>query len=96
MFAIEGEGVNQTFIVDNKGNLYVKERLDREKKALYHLTARMYDGNGLLIEDAGEFAIEVNDINDNCPVFQEEYKGSVMERTSMLDHKQRKYRNESL
>ncbi|PWA27275.1 hypothetical protein CCH79_00018317 [Gambusia affinis] len=80
-FAIEGEGVNQTFIVDNKGNLYVKERLDREKKALYHLTARMYDGNGLLIEDAGEFAIEVNDINDNCPVFEEEYKGSVMERT---------------
>ncbi|XP_054879388.1 cadherin-5 [Poeciliopsis prolifica] len=80
-FAIEGEGVNQTFIVDNKGNLYVKDRLDREKKALYHLTARMYDGNGLLIEDAGEFDIEVNDINDNCPVFQEEYKGSVMERT---------------
>ncbi|XP_007542328.1 cadherin-5 [Poecilia formosa] len=80
-FTIEGEGVNQTFIVDNKGNLYVKERLDREKKAWYHLTAKMYDGNGLLIEDAGEFDIEVTDINDNCPVFQEEYKGSVMERT---------------
>uniref|UniRef100_A0A3P9NKH3 Cadherin-5 n=1 Tax=Poecilia reticulata TaxID=8081 RepID=A0A3P9NKH3_POERE len=80
-FTIEGEGVNQTFIVDNKGNLYVKERLDREKKAWYHLTARMYDGNGLLIEDAGEFDIEVTDINDNCPVFQEEYKGSIMERT---------------
>ncbi|KAM4730175.1 LOW QUALITY PROTEIN: cadherin-5 [Anableps anableps] len=78
-FTIEGEGVNKTFIVDDKGDLFVKERLDREEKASYHLTARMFDGNGELIEDAGD-CIQVTDINDNCPVFREDYKGSIMER----------------
>lgn len=87
-FTIEGEGANDIFIVDEKGDLYVTTNLDREKKAFYNLTARMFDGNNKLIEDAGDFVVQVTDINDNCPEFQEEYKGSVMERISMLDHRQ--------
>ncbi|XP_015236871.1 PREDICTED: cadherin-5-like [Cyprinodon variegatus] len=80
-FTIEGEGANTIFTVNKKGGeLYVNTLLDREEKAQYHLTAKMYDGNEVLVESAGDFIVQVTDINDNCPVFSKEYKGSVVER----------------
>lgn len=79
-FEIEGEGANTIFTVDHKGDLFVTRALDREEKSTYHLTARMYDGNRKLIEDSGEFVVQVTDINDNIPVFPKTYNGSVMER----------------
>lgn len=79
-FEIEGEGANTIFTVDRKGDLFVTRALDREEKSTYHLTARMYDGNRKLIEDSGEFVVQVTDINDNTPVFPKTYNGSVMER----------------
>ncbi|KAM9365209.1 cadherin-5 [Pholidichthys leucotaenia] len=80
-FKIEGEGANTIFTVDHKGDLYVTRSLDREKKSSYSLTARMFDGNNLLIEDAGDFVVHVTDINDNIPVFPRMYNGSIMERS---------------
>lgn len=79
-FEIAGEGANTIFIVDAKGDLFVTKALDREEKSMYHLTAKMYDGNRKLIEDSGEFVVQVTDINDNTPVFPKTYNGSVMER----------------
>ncbi|MEQ2196857.1 hypothetical protein XENOCAPTIV_015890 [Xenoophorus captivus] len=84
-FTIEGEGANDIFTVDNQGDLYVTTSLDREKKALYHLKARMFDGNHKLMEDAGDFIVHVTDINDNCPVFPTEYNESVLERISKYE-----------
>lgn len=78
---IEGEGANTIFIVDHKGDLFVTRALDREKKSLYHLTARLYDGNSNLVEDSGDFVVQVTDINDNSPVFARTYNGSIMERS---------------
>ncbi|XP_035981797.1 cadherin-5 [Fundulus heteroclitus] len=83
-FTIEGEGANDIFTVLENGNLYVTTSLDREKKASYNLTARMYDGNNKLIEDAGDFVVQVTDINDNCPVFPRQYNGSITERTKSV------------
>ncbi|XP_034753743.1 cadherin-5 [Etheostoma cragini] len=82
-FKIEGEGANTIFIVDHKGDLFVTRTLDREEKNAYHLTARMYDGNNNLIEDSGEFVVQVTDINDNTPVFPKTYNGSIMERSTI-------------
>lgn len=82
-FKIEGEGANTIFTVDDKGDLFVTTSLDREKKNLYHLTARMYDGNNKLIEDSGDFVVQVTDINDNTPVFPRTYNGSIMERSTI-------------
>ncbi|XP_034537331.1 cadherin-5 [Notolabrus celidotus] len=82
-FKIEGEGANTIFTVDQKGDLFVTRALDREEKSLYHLTARMFDGNHMLIEDAGEFVVQVTDINDNTPVFPRLYNGSIMERSTI-------------
>lgn len=82
-FTIEGEGANTIFTVDNKGDLYVTRSLDRELKNKYHLTARMYDGNNKLIEDAGHFEVQVTDINDNSPVFPGVYNESITERSEI-------------
>lgn len=82
-FKIEGEGANTIFTVDRKGDLFVTRSLDREEKSLYHLTARMYDGNNKLIEDSGEFVVQVTDLNDNVPVFPRTYNGSIMERSAI-------------
>ncbi|KAM9727869.1 cadherin-5 [Menidia menidia] len=82
-FEIEGEGANSIFTVNGKGDLFVTKPLDREKKASYHLTAKMYDGNKKLIENAGEFVVQVTDINDNCPVFPKSYNESIMERSEI-------------
>ncbi|XP_034465174.1 cadherin-5 isoform X1 [Hippoglossus hippoglossus] len=80
-YTIEGEGANTIFTVGPKGDLYVTRLLDREEKSSYHLIAKMFDGNNKLIEDSGEFVIQVNDINDNIPVFPKPYNGSIMERS---------------
>ncbi|XP_034040645.1 cadherin-5 [Thalassophryne amazonica] len=82
-FVIEGEGANSIFKVDHKGDIFVTKALDREEKSLYRLTARMYDGNERLLEDAGEFIVHVTDINDNSPVFPKTYNGSIMERSKI-------------
>ncbi|KAF6737416.1 Cadherin-5 [Oryzias melastigma] len=82
-FEIEGEGANSIFTVDRDGNLYVTTSLDREKKASYNLTARMYDEYNRLVEDAGDFVIHVTDINDNKPVFAQTYNGYIMERSKI-------------
>ncbi|XP_049591872.1 cadherin-5 [Syngnathus scovelli] len=80
-FKIEGEGADVIFTVDHKGDLFVSKSLDREEKSAYHLTARMYDGNNKLIEDSGDFVVQVTDINDNTPVFPKTYNGSLLERS---------------
>ncbi|XP_072246678.1 cadherin-5 [Leuresthes tenuis] len=82
-FKIEGEGANTIFTVDLKGDLFVTRSLDREEKAFYQLTAKMFDGNNKLIEDSGEFVVQVTDINDNIPVFPKSYNGSIMERSAI-------------
>ncbi|XP_068569067.1 cadherin-5 [Cebidichthys violaceus] len=82
-FKIEGEGANTIFTVDQKGDLFVTRSLDREEKNAYHLTARMYDGNNKLIEDSGDFVVQVTDINDNTPVFPGAYNGSITERSTI-------------
>ncbi|XP_033935526.1 cadherin-5 [Pseudochaenichthys georgianus] len=82
-FKIEGEGANTIFQVDMKGDLFVSRSLDREEKNAYHLTATMFDGNNQLIEDSGEFVVQVTDINDNTPVFPKTYNGSIMERSTI-------------
>lgn len=82
-FEIEGEGANSIFTVDRGGDLFVTTSLDREKKASYNLTARMYDKDNNLVEDAGHFVIHVTDINDNSPVFSQTFNGYIMERSKI-------------
>ncbi|KAM9227910.1 cadherin-5 [Leptosomus discolor] len=81
-YIIEGEYANTIFHVEeNSGDVYAFERLDREKKAEYELTALIIDKrNNRSLEPPSKFIIKVYDINDNVPVFvQKVFNGSVPE-----------------
>ncbi|NXQ91080.1 CADH5 protein, partial [Nyctibius grandis] len=81
-YIIEGEYANTIFQVqETSGDVYAFERLDREKKAEYELTALIIDKrNNQSLEPPSKFIIKVYDINDNVPVFvQKVFNGSVPE-----------------
>ncbi|NXF70233.1 CADH5 protein, partial [Ciccaba nigrolineata] len=81
-YIIEGEYANTIFKVEEtSGDVYAFERLDREKKAEYELTALIIDRrNNQSLEPPSKFIIKVYDINDNVPVFVEKvFNGSVPE-----------------
>ncbi|KAM9301847.1 cadherin-5 [Gastrophryne carolinensis] len=84
-FALQGEFANNLFKVDElKGIIYGMERLDREKKASYQLTALLVDQNTMkTLEPPETFIIRLIDINDNAPIFTKElYNASVPEMSS--------------
>ncbi|NWV02927.1 CADH5 protein, partial [Ptilonorhynchus violaceus] len=81
-YIIKGEYANTIFKVqETSGDVYAFERLDREKKAEYELTALIIDRtNNRSLEQPSKFIIKVHDINDNAPVFvQKVFNGSVPE-----------------
>ncbi|KAL7978844.1 hypothetical protein Chor_013333 [Crotalus horridus] len=85
-YVLEGEGAGTLFRVDEfTGDVSVTERLDREKKAEYELTALISNRlTNLPLEDPSKFRIIVHDINDNAPVFvQKVFNGSVVEMSPL-------------
>ncbi|KAI1889892.1 hypothetical protein AGOR_G00167590 [Albula goreensis] len=81
-FVIEGEGANTIFRVDDNGDISAYEKLDREEKSTYHLTASLIDINTKdPVEEKEKFTIQVTDLNDNSPRFPSNYTGSITERS---------------
>ncbi|XP_065272514.1 cadherin-5 [Emys orbicularis] len=82
MYVLEGEYANTIFKVrEDTGDVYAFERLDREKKSEYELTALFIDRTtNKSLEPPSRFIIKVYDVNDNVPVFvQKVFNGSVPE-----------------
>ncbi|XP_006269884.2 cadherin-5 [Alligator mississippiensis] len=85
-YVLEGEYANTIFKVDEEtGDVYAFERLDREKKSEYELTALIIDKiTNQRMEAPSTFVIKVHDINDNVPIFvQKVFNGSVPEMSSV-------------
>ncbi|NXF25043.1 CAD19 protein, partial [Rhodinocichla rosea] len=70
-YILTGEGAGSFFYIDEyNGKIYVKQKLDREKKPFYILTAKAINRSTQLpVEPDSEFIIKVRDINDNEPQF---------------------------
>ncbi|XP_036234483.1 cadherin-19 [Molothrus ater] len=70
-YILAGEGAGSFFYIDKyTGKIYVKQKLDREKKPFYILTAKAINRSTQLpVEPDSEFIIKVRDINDNEPQF---------------------------
>ncbi|XP_062405320.1 cadherin-5 [Sardina pilchardus] len=80
MFKIAGEGANTIFTVNDQGDMFLNLKLDREKKATYHLTAKLVDKQSNVdVDKPSNFSIQVQDINDNAPVFGGPYTGFIQE-----------------
>ncbi|KAK2815088.1 hypothetical protein Q7C36_023354 [Tachysurus vachellii] len=56
------------FIIEENGEIYVNEPLDRESKDMYILVILAENEQGVLLEPPMEIHVEVTDVNDNSPV----------------------------
>ncbi|NWS71853.1 CAD19 protein, partial [Crotophaga sulcirostris] len=81
-YILTGEGAGSIFTInENDGKIYVREKLDREKKPFYILRAQAINKNTQLpVEPESEFIIKVLDVNDHEPQFLDEpYVATVPE-----------------
>ncbi|KAM4841001.1 cadherin-19 [Thomomys bottae] len=81
-YKLSGAGAGSIFIIDERtGDIYAKQKLDREERSLYTLRAQVIDtATGKAVEPESEFVIRVSDINDNEPKFLDEpYEALVPE-----------------
>ncbi|XP_073722623.1 cadherin-5-like [Misgurnus anguillicaudatus] len=78
-FILSGEGANDTFFVNDVGDIFVNTQLDREKQKSYKLSASLINiYTGTLIEK-DFLEIVLLDVNDNTPVFPPDLSGSINE-----------------
>uniref|UniRef100_A0A8C3TMQ7 Cadherin 19 n=1 Tax=Catharus ustulatus TaxID=91951 RepID=A0A8C3TMQ7_CATUS len=70
-YNLTGEGAGNIFIInEDNGTIYAIQKLDREKKPFYILTAQAINRSTRLpVEPPLEFIIRVRDVNDNEPQF---------------------------
>ncbi|XP_068860468.1 cadherin-19 isoform X2 [Aphelocoma coerulescens] len=70
-YILIGEGAGNIFYINEyNGKIYVKQKLDREKKPFYTLRAQAINRSTQLpVEPESEFIIKVRDVNDNAPQF---------------------------
>ncbi|KAG8521176.1 Cadherin-19 [Galemys pyrenaicus] len=70
-YKLLGDGAGSIFVIDNRtGDIFAKQKLDREERSSYILRAQVIDSTtGKAVEPESEFVIRVSDINDNEPKF---------------------------
>ncbi|XP_054549970.1 cadherin-19 [Talpa occidentalis] len=81
-YKLLGDGAGSIFVIDHRtGDIFAKQKLDREERSLYLLRAQVIDATtGKAMEPESEFVIRVSDINDNAPKFLDEpYEAVVPE-----------------
>ncbi|XP_037662265.1 cadherin-19 [Choloepus didactylus] len=81
-YKLLGDGAESIFTINPKtGNIYAKQKLDREERSFYTLRAQVIDTTtGRAVEPESEFIIRVSDTNDNEPKFLDEpYEAIVPE-----------------
>lgn len=59
------------FSIDNGGELWLEQYVDREQKEIYNLQIEALDRSGVPVESKVDIEVNVVDINDNKPVFDE-------------------------
>ncbi|XP_078397227.1 cadherin-7-like [Cetorhinus maximus] len=81
-YNLTGDGAGTIFTIDeDKGDIYLIKKLDREVKPYYILRAQVVDrATNQHVEPESEFMIKVQDTNDNEPQFLDEpYVATVPE-----------------
>ncbi|XP_043563392.1 cadherin-16-like [Chiloscyllium plagiosum] len=75
------------FIIDQEGQIYLTEPLDREQGAEYALLISVESSDGELLDEPLELRVSVTDDNDNAPVcIPESYQATVREQQVQGSH----------
>ncbi|XP_052003519.1 cadherin-17-like [Xyrauchen texanus] len=65
---VQKERIPFPFTINEDGEIYVTDRLDREEKDMYILVAMAEDDQGVELDQPMEIHVRVKDENDNIPV----------------------------
>lgn len=77
LYSIESGNVGDAFKIGLKtGKITVNQRLDYETITEYELRVRAFDG---IYDDHATVIVKIEDVNDNPPVFKEEYSKTILE-----------------
>ncbi|XP_044726882.1 cadherin-23 [Chrysoperla carnea] len=83
-YFLRGFGSKKFSTNEKTGGIYVKELLDYEQQKSYSLTLEAIDGGGKV--SSVNIFIEIDDINDNAPIFeQREYQRTIREGATSFE-----------
>ncbi|XP_072278190.1 cadherin-16 [Pyxicephalus adspersus] len=68
-YEVSGNDIGDLFMVDQNGNIYVTEELDRERQSEYQIRVSALNADGLLYSEPLHMTVTVTDENDNPPMF---------------------------
>ncbi|XP_075045386.1 LOW QUALITY PROTEIN: cadherin-16 [Mixophyes fleayi] len=68
-YRLSGNFEGDLFTIDENGNIYLTEELDRERQTEYQMTVSALNNENLLYADPLQMTVTVVDENDNGPVF---------------------------
>ena len=72
-YRIAGGNVDWSFTIDNEGRLKVNKQLDYERTQMYALWLEVYDDSDTSLSNHLEITINLQDYNDNPPVFDKTF-----------------------
>ncbi|XP_053575179.1 cadherin-16 [Bombina bombina] len=86
-YSLEGNFKDGLYSIDDTGNIYVTEELDRERQAEYQIEVFAENDDGVAYSEPIQIIITVIDENDNRPIFsQETYHVKITETTAKGSH----------
>uniref|UniRef100_A0A3B4CXY3 Uncharacterized protein n=1 Tax=Pygocentrus nattereri TaxID=42514 RepID=A0A3B4CXY3_PYGNA len=69
-YSLHGQGAGSEFTIEElSGKIYAQKRLDREDRSTWRFLVLATDENGAGLTGFADVLVEVQDINDNSPVF---------------------------
>ncbi|XP_077071073.1 neural-cadherin [Siphateles boraxobius] len=69
-YSLHGQGAGSEFTIDEmNGRIFVQRRLDREVRSAWQFLVLATDENGAGLTGFADVLVDVQDINDNAPVF---------------------------
>uniref|UniRef100_H3AZ70 Si:dkey-22o22.2 n=2 Tax=Latimeria chalumnae TaxID=7897 RepID=H3AZ70_LATCH len=69
-YSLHGQGANNEFIIDeHTGKIYIQKKLDREEQSVWRFLVLATDESGEGLTGFADVIVEVEDINDNSPMF---------------------------
>jgi len=80
-YVIVNVEMRNLFSINSNGELYTKKALDREKRSQYSFTVMLEEKRPSTKITIAEVIINITDANDETPMFNNNYKGSIKENS---------------